>query len=208
MSAGPLTPAALGHVPYAAAPLGNVPYCVVPLHDRPGGSVLIVHEGAPRLAWAGSVRSADHRLIGLWPHAQEADEVLAHLDSGGLLLVVVDDELTTLDVLDEELELAPPEVRRLVADRHSGVSSLRVPLFDWLPEPLRRRGTEFVEASRRTRGRTARPLLPLYLVEDFVGEPDALRFVYRARRPAPPTAALSELVRVIFPHGTPADLPA
>jgi hypothetical protein len=194
--------------PLAHEALSNVPYCVVPLHDRPDGSVLVVHEGAPRLAWAGSVRSPDHRLIGLWPHPQEADGVLAHLEGGGLLLVVVDDELTTLDVLDEELELAPPEVKRLVADRHSGVSSLRVPLFDWLPEPLRRRGTEFVEASRRTRVRTARPLLPLYLVEDFVGEPEALRFVYRARRPAPPTSAMSELVRVIFPHGTPADLTA
>jgi len=194
--------------PFAPAPLGNVPYGTVPLHDRPGGSVLVVHEGAPRLAWAGSVRSAGHRLIGLWPHPQEAEGILAHLDAGGLLLVVVDDELTAPDVLDEELELAPPEVKRLVADRHSGVCSLRIPLFDWLPEPLRRRGTEFVEASRRTRVRTARPLLPLYLVEDFVGEPEALRFVYRARRPAPPTSAMSELVRVVFPQHAPADLTA
>jgi len=140
------------------------------------GDVLIIFEGAARVAWRRSGLSR-WRPTGLWPNPAQRTELLDRLSSNRGVLVLLESGPPTVAMLSDEFVGAPEAIRSLaMADNQSDPVTLRIPLLDWLPEPLRARGLAFhrqaVDASRTF----PRALLPPILLQRVDPQCPHLRF--------------------------------
>jgi hypothetical protein len=126
--------------------------------------VLIVLEGAVRLAWRRS-GAARWSPVGLWPTDWQAADLLDHVRRGLPLLVVLEQVSVTVPMLAEEFADAPPAVAAL-AEQSGEVVEVRIPTLDWLPADLRDRGLDFVRDSAAYVAGTPRPLRPALLLEE------------------------------------------
>ncbi|WFB09902.1 hypothetical protein LRS74_24810 [Streptomyces sp. LX-29] len=137
------------------------------------------------------------------------------------LLVVLDAPEATVPVLSEELARAPRRVYAALtreepmtasasastgpaplcatSPRGEEVTDLRVPLLDWLPGPLRRRGLDFLAESEEALARTPRALLPALLTEEDPAPSTSVRFARRLLPGALSEACLAAAVRHLFP---------
>src|SRR5437762_10986114 len=103
--------------------------------------VLIVLEGRRRLRW--SVCGDGWVLTGLWPDEREQALVDRYLDERRPLLIVLDYESADVPALRDELRELPRGV--IVRDEdedddEDDLVEISVPLLDWLPPALQRRG--------------------------------------------------------------------
>ncbi|WP_405590987.1 hypothetical protein [Streptomyces sp. NBC_01190] len=131
----------------------------------------MVFDGSRRLVWSASSTSA-YTPVALWPTPQQAAEVLDHLASGGNLLVMVEQESTTVPMYTEEAAQIPAElIERITLTSDGVLSELHLPALDWLPEPLRQRGLRFLRDTTRTMSNYPDLLLPPLLMEDTGTEP-------------------------------------
>ncbi|GAA3824690.1 hypothetical protein GCM10022403_067630 [Streptomyces coacervatus] len=146
------------------------------------GSTLVVFDGPRRLIWRAA--AADQwSLAGLWPSARQAAQVTDHLDSGGAVLVLVEQEQTTVPMYAEEAARVPEALAaEVVVDGE--LAEIRVPALDWLPEPLRERGRQFLRDTACFISKQPDLLLPHLLVEEPGRAPCNLRFA-RLRTPRP-----------------------
>ena len=140
------------------------------------GDVLIIFEGAARVAWRRSGLSR-WRPTGLWPDPAQRIELLDRLSSNRGVLVLLESGPPTVAMLSDEFAGASEAIRSLaMADNQGDPVTLRIPLMDWLPEPLRERGLAFhrqtVDASRTF----PRALLPAILLERVDPQCKHLRF--------------------------------
>ncbi|TVL89912.1 hypothetical protein CD790_24200 [Streptomyces sp. SAJ15] len=137
------------------------------------------------------------------------------------LLVVLDAPEATVPVLSEELARAPRRVHAALtrgepmtgsgtpgsaplcatSTRGEEITDLRVPLLDWLPGPLRRRGLDFLAESEETLARTPRALLPALLTDENPAPSAPVRFARRLLPGALSEACLAAAVRHLFPAG-------
>jgi len=158
------------------------------------GEVLVVFEGRRRLTWTGP-DNGTATVSSLWPDPVQRGDVQRHLARQAPLLVVIDHDTGPVPLLPEEAPALPPEVKDLLED-DAGFPVLRIPLLNWLPAPLRHRGTAFMTAVDAQRGSTPGPLLPDLVADRDTGQP--VRFVRRVTpRPISPWD-LGEAIRLLF----------
>jgi hypothetical protein len=141
------------------------------------GEVMVVIEGPARVSWR-QTRGTQWRPTGLWPTATQRAEVLDRLDRGAPLLVVLDDVPATVSLLAEEFAYAPPPLAALAEDVRGEVVDLQIPLLDWLPDELRRRGLRFLHASTETASRTPVPLRPALVLDEPPSAMPNVRFAH------------------------------
>jgi hypothetical protein len=122
------------------------------------GDAVVVFEGSRRLQWERA--GAAWRLAGLWPTEPERELLNHHLEAGRPLLVVLDREPPVVSALAEEVPRIPDGL--LIRGYEAEVLDLEVPALDWLPEPMRSRGTTFaVQAAADERAMPLHTLPPL-----------------------------------------------
>jgi hypothetical protein len=138
--------------------------------------VMIVLEGRRRLRW--SIAGDGFVLTGLWPDERELAFVNRRLDEGLPLLVVLDYEPTDVPAFENEVFDLPRglDVRRCGGD----MLELRVPVLDWLPPDLRRRGLTFAGYAASTIEATRACDLPPLLFDD-AAQGEQVRFAQRTR---------------------------
>jgi hypothetical protein len=141
------------------------------------GEVMVVIEGPARVTWRRS-GGARWTPTGLWPTATQWAEVVDRLDRGAPLLVVLDDVPAKVSLLAEEFADAPPPLAALAQDVRGEVVDLQIPLLDWLPAELRRRGLQFLHASTETASRTPVPLLPALVLDEPASVMPNVRFAH------------------------------
>lgn len=168
--------------------------------ERHGGT-LVVFEGSRRLLWSRP-SPGRWRSVGIWPGPAEAAALTARLAARRNTLVVLSHADSSVPLLAEELAEAPPCVRRLARDAaqqaDGGPYDIGIPVLDWLPEPLRRRGLEWLRAGAQLAARTPAPLLPPLLVDAPAPERRHLRFALRTGHAGVSPAGLAELVGTLF----------
>ncbi|MHB9864600.1 hypothetical protein [Streptomyces sp. YIM S03343] len=148
------------------------------------GNTLVVFDGPRRLTWHTSA-GGDYTPAALWPTRAQAAHVLDHLYSGGCLLVLLEQERTSVPMYAEEAERLPDHVAEQTTLTSDGVlSELHVPALNWMPRPLRERGLRFLDDSTALIGSRPDLLLPHLLVEKPPYQPGNLRFA-RLRTPRP-----------------------
>jgi hypothetical protein len=138
--------------------------------------VMIVLEGRRRLRW--SIAGDSFVLTGLWPDERELANVNRHLDAGRPLLVVLDYEPVDVPAFENEVFDLPPglDIRRCGGD----MLELRVPLLNWLPVDLRRRGLTFAGHAASAMDATPACDLP-QLLFDEAARGEQIRFAQRTR---------------------------
>ncbi|WP_419998773.1 hypothetical protein [Streptomyces boninensis] len=163
------------------------------------GSTLVVFEYR-RMLWTRPGPGRWHPA-GIWPQAAEAAEVAAHISAGHGVLVVLDGGEPTVPLLAEEFAAAPASVRRLVPEAGPHPPEpidVPIPVLDWLPVPLRRRGFVFLRRCAELRRRTPAALLPSLLVDDPDPDRLQLRFALRIRSPGTGDSRLADTARHLF----------
>ncbi|WP_143674221.1 MULTISPECIES: hypothetical protein [Streptomyces] len=146
------------------------------------GSTLVVFDGPRRLIWR-PVSAGRWSLADLWPTARQARQVTDHIEDGGAVLVLVDEEQIDVPMYAEEVAQVPESLAaRITVD--GDLADLRIPALDWLPEPLRERGRTFLRDTDCHIDRQPDLLLPHLLVEEPGQTPCNLRFA-RIRHPRP-----------------------
>ncbi|MFJ3213192.1 hypothetical protein [Streptomyces flaveolus] len=149
------------------------------------GNTAVVFDGPRRLAWRRGGTAGDYAPTALWPSPAQLTEVMDHLHSGGCLLVLVDQERTSVPMYAEEAERLPADVAARTTLTSDGVvSELHVPVLDWMPPALRERGLRFLHNSAGRLQDNPDLLLPQLIVEDPPYRPENLRFA-RLRNPRP-----------------------
>ncbi|MEU3983201.1 hypothetical protein AB0F77_24465 [Streptomyces sp. NPDC026672] len=128
------------------------------------GDVLVVFDGTRRVRWSGP-QNGGATPVALWPDPAQAREVQRQLLRQAPLLVILDHDREPVPLLPEEVT-DPPAALAPHLHGDGALVELHVPLLDWLPEPLRARGEEFLDQVRTRRSATPRPLLPDLVVED------------------------------------------
>lgn len=146
------------------------------------GSTLVVFDGPRRLIWRRGGPD-QWSLAALWPSPRQAAQVTDHLESGGAVLVLVEQEQTSVPMYAEEVaQVADALEASVVLDGE--LAEVRVPALDWLPEPLRERGRQFLRDTACLLQRQPDLLVPHLLVEEPGRTPCNLRFA-RIRTPRP-----------------------
>lgn len=128
---------------------------------RTYGDVRVVIEGCDRVRWAGRV--PEQQVAGVWPEDGERDELLQLLAADRPLLVVFPLGPPSLTVLAEELDPSLPS--SLGGGRDTDVLELHVPVLDWAPEPMRRRGEQFAATAAAAARSTPPCVLPPLLFD-------------------------------------------
>ncbi|WP_328581129.1 hypothetical protein [Streptomyces sp. NBC_00370] len=164
------------------------------------GSTLVVFEGGRRIQWSrpGPGR---WRPTGVWPDPAAAATLADRLEAGGTVLVVLSRTGTTVSMLAEEFAAAPDCVRKLapaaVAPGDEPVDVV-VPVLDWLPEPLRRRGLELLRSGAELARSTPAALLPPLVVDTPDPDLPQLRFALRTRHDGIGGSRLAEVAGHLF----------
>ncbi|MDL5201258.1 hypothetical protein [Streptomyces sp. ALI-76-A] len=167
--------------------------------ERHGGT-LVVFEGSRRLLWSRP-EPGRWRPVGIWPGADEAAALAAHLAARRNVLVVLDATGHTVSLLAEELAAAPASVRRLVPGPDPYPDEpvdVRIPVLDWLPAPLRRPGVDFLRTGAELVRRTPAALLPPLLTDAFDPARPHLRFALRTQRHGIGGGRLADTVGHLF----------
>jgi hypothetical protein len=166
------------------------------------GSALVVFEGGRRIQWSRPA-PGQWRPTGVWPDTAAAATLATRLDAGGAVLVVLSRTESTVSMLAEEFAEAPDCVRRLApaaAAPGEEPVDVVVPLLDWLPEPLRRRGLELLCSGAELARRTPSALLPPLVVDTPDPGLPQLRFALRTRHDAIGGSRLAEVAGHLFTH--------
>ncbi len=105
--------------------------------------VAVVFDDRSRIRWSRAP-GGGWTLAERWPNAEEFAAIEQHRAAGGCTLVITDGEPITVNALPSEL---PPTSTPNDIDR--GLVELHIEHFDWLPEPVRRRGESFLATQAR-----------------------------------------------------------
>ncbi|MBF4461749.1 MULTISPECIES: hypothetical protein [unclassified Rathayibacter] len=125
--------------------------------------VMVAFDDVTRIRWRRA--PTGWMLRDPWPDADERRAVQTHLDSGGTLLVLTNDDPIRAEALVDEL----PTKHR---DQQPTYELIEVSVdhFDWLPDDVRARGEKFVAEQKRywaTRPSLLRPPIALDSVDPF-----------------------------------------
>lgn len=149
------------------------------MHSSPilrHGNTMLVLDGPPRLLWSAT-HPGHYAPCGLWPSPAEAADVLDHLAAGGNVLVMLDEEESTIPMYVEEAAAVPAELAdRIKVTTDGPLAYLRLSALDWLPDHLRQRGLRFLHDTDRMLAGLPDALLPPLLLEEPSPEMPNLRF--------------------------------
>lgn len=175
------------------------------------GHALVIFEGAARIAWHTDPDGA-WTPCAVWPGPQARARLAEHLHRGHPLLVVLEGPDVTVPVFQDELDRAPATVRMALLPGPRGiepadgpsrdVTEARVPFLDWLPAPLRERGTAFLAHSEQLLDRTPLALLPPLLIDEPQHGDRQVRFARRLLPGAVTDPRLGEAIRYLFTKAT------
>jgi hypothetical protein len=140
------------------------------------GEVVVVFEGRRRLTWSRR-GLAGWAPVSLWPDSRQGESIRRRIAVRDPVLVVVEAPETSVKILSQQLDAAPPAVVAM-AERDVEIAHLHIPAFDWLPEHVRERGLEFLHANEERARRIAAPLLAPVVLEDAV---EPVRFLHVLR---------------------------
>jgi hypothetical protein len=135
---------------------------------------LVIFDGPRRLTWRNS-SPGQWSPVALWPTTRQVAQVTDHLQSGGTVLILVEQEQTNVPMYAEEAAQAPDALAAKVIE-DGEFAEVRIPALDWLPEPLRERGRQFLRDTACFIERQPDLLLPHLLVEEPGQSPWNLRF--------------------------------
>ena len=157
--------------------------------------VLVVFEGRRRVAWSGP-DNGTAAPTALWPTPAQRRGVAEAIERQAPLLVIIEHDTGPVALLPKEVPAVPAGLRHLI-EEDEGLPALRVPLLDWLPEPLRERGHAFLAAAEARRSAAPAALLPELITDEDSDQP--VRFARRvSSRPLSPCqigAAIRHLFR-------------
>ena len=161
------------------------------------GDVLVVFEGRRRITWHRRGR-AEWVPVSVWPNTQQATRVRRQIAVGEPVLIVVEQPEASVVVLGEQLAAATPEVAAFAGELEGEVADLVIPAFDWLPEPLRARGLEFLGENFERAQRSAESLTPPAVVEQPSDGPLNVRFLHVLRSCPRLDAELADIAAGVF----------
>lgn len=161
-------------------------------------SVQVVFDGARRLLWS-SRGPAAWRPERIWPSPSERARLVADLDSGRPALVVLEPESVPVPVLPEELDRAPRWLRERAIGLGGDAYAIPITILDWLPEPYRRSGLDFLHTARRMIESNPKLLLSSFIVDQPARPGAPLRFALRAWARAVADRDLAEFATSLFP---------
>jgi hypothetical protein len=144
------------------------------------GDAVAVFEGPRRIQWSRR-GPAEWIPLSVWPDEDELRDMRRHLSQQRRLLVILDEPLTVVPLLAEELAAAGDAVITLVEDREGEPVYVRIQALDWLPCELRQRGLRFLEASTQHAATIPIPLRPALVLEDPKVGDSHVRFAHRLR---------------------------
>lgn len=165
------------------------------------GDAVAVFDGPRRIHW--------HRCgpcewipLSIWPDEEERREIWRHIADGRPLLVVLDESLSVVPLLLEELAAAGDAVIARVEGRHHrDPMHVRIRALDWLPDDLRRRGLHFLEASVRQAAGIPVPMRPALVLEDPEPAGSPVRFAHRLRSSATLDHHMDAIIAQAFSNG-------
>lgn len=144
------------------------------------GGTLVIFDGPKRLAWS-TTPPGQWSPISLWPTPRQAERVVDRLRAGGNVLVLMEQDQTSVPMFVEEAMRFPGRsTARMTTD--GVITELHIPALDWLPGPLRDRGLRFLRETASSIRQRPDLLLPHLLVDEPGQAPDNLRFA-RIRSP-------------------------
>lgn len=160
--------------------------------------IQIVFDGARRLLWS-SRGPAVWRPERIWPSVSEREQLLAQLEGGAPVLIVLESESDPVTVLPEELDRAPQPVREQALRLGGDAYAIPVTPLDWLPEPQRQRGHEFLRTARQMIESNPKLLLSSFITDPAQQPGERLRFALRAWSRTVADQDLAEFARHLFP---------
>ena len=160
--------------------------------------VLVVFDGPRRIIWQRRGR-AGFIPRGVWPDAGDRAQLLRHLAEGKPLLVVVQEPVTRVPLLAEQLAGAPADLLARTAG-NGEIADVEIPALDWLDADLRGRGLDFLDASAAAAATVPPSLRAPIVLEDVPRDSRGVRFAHRLA-PAPHVDRdLASIVRYAFPE--------
>lgn len=156
--------------------------------------VLVVFEGHRRVSWS-SPYGGIATPTALWPDPAQRQGVHSLLARQEPVLVIIDYDLGPLALLPEEVPTVPAELQHLI-DEDDGWPALRVPLLEWLPTPLRGRGSSFLASVQAQRSEVPAALLPELVTDTAVDQP--VRFACRTSHRPMSASRIGAAIRHLF----------
>ncbi len=101
-------------------------------------------------------------------------------------------------MLGEQLAAATPEVAAFAGELEGEVADLVIPAFDWLPEPLRARGLDFLGENFERAQRSSESLTPPAVLEQPSDGPLNVRFLHVLRSCPRLDAELADIAAGVF----------
>jgi hypothetical protein len=157
---------------------------------------LVVLEGSARVSWRRAA-AAEWVPIGVWPSAEQADEVVTRIARNEQVLILLSSEPSRVDLMAEEFAAAPAAVKALAVEPEADPVTLAIPELNWLPQHLQERGLRFGRQAAAIKAATPRALLPPLLLEPPHSQASSLRFGLQRSSAMP--LGLAAVVRAAFP---------
>lgn len=164
------------------------------------GDAVAVFEGPRRIQWSRR-GPAEWIPMSIWPDPEALRDMRSHLSQQRRLLVILDEPLTVVPLLAEELAAAGDAVMALVDDRRGEPVYVRIHALDWLPYELRQRGLRFLEASTQHAATIPVPLRPAVVLEDPEVSDSHVRFAHRLRSSVTLDHHMSAIIDKAFATG-------